>query len=485
MEQGFAAEGFAPAPAVERVAANAIAKARHAPTPSAQTKTPPSDNHETQRRVVGAAEAGITKLGHTGKPTMEDRTISTLEGVRNIGNSVWAPGWMTVGNVPLPLPVLPAVGWAATKMKLKNVAALINMPLRAITESLGNLKLNEIHKMPAHMLHTASVVAEEAQGAMIQRTAAPLARAAHAAGGFMDNFAGNVSLGFAPVRQGITGAVSRLSESGSVGKSIANALGKAASVAAKSNLFVSAVATAAVAGTTASFMTANRERKQANALLEEIKAEIGPNHPIVMAAAQKSTKRTLTGLFGATLNGVGEVLGIKIARGLTAITQGQIVAAQGKMGVAQMGLAMGSGVVVSDNELLTACGLARSGVLKGEDLAKAYITMLAVKDSVKANGGEYNTLARHMAQDLASRGASFREVAALVKDEKAFNAFATEVKAKFDAKAKPAEAAPAAAPAASMVEAAYQAAPKPAAVALAAGAAHQGNLATAPAKAMG
>ncbi|MFZ4541779.1 MAG: hypothetical protein ACOYNL_08245 [Rickettsiales bacterium] len=470
MDQGFAPREFSSSAAKE--AQEVISRASH----KAGQTGPVLEKSKVSGGVspaVGAVEGSLAKAGH--KATMQDKTISALEGVRDAGYSVWTLGWIRLPFFPVPLPIPAGVAWLAHKVGAKSLATAIQMPIKAATHSIESLTLKELGKLPGTFLQHASVVAGEAEGAAIVEAAKPLENYAKAANSFMADI--GTKPWVASLQKLVGGAVGQLNETG-VGSRVVAGLKKVGSAAGNVKIFTAVIAVGAVAATAVTFLSANRESKQAKEALVDLKHEIGADHPLVKIASQKAHKRAQMGVLGSALSSVGELASVKIFGGGGA---GPKVSGNKMMAVVgvQMGLGQASSLIVPENPLLNACAMLQQeeqGKIKLEtnDRALQVLQIVATVDNVAKHGGQYNLLAQQMSRSMVEQGMNFKQIAALCNNHEEFTKFADEVSAKQQAAKASAQVAsgvstvsgkaPAANDAGQAV-AAYEAAPKPASIA--------------------
>ena len=96
----------------------------------------------------------------------EERAIGALSKVREFGFAAWMPGWMMVGPIPLPLPVVTIFGglagllakgaammrWEGGRSALSSLQSSAEMALKGVTGVIEKVSLNQLHQAPGTLL---------------------------------------------------------------------------------------------------------------------------------------------------------------------------------------------------------------------------------------------------------------------------------------------------------------------------------------------
>ena len=96
----------------------------------------------------------------------EERAIGALSKVREFGFAAWMAGWMMVGPIPLPLPVVTMFGglagllakgaammrWEGGRSALSSLQSSAEMALKGVTGVIEKVSLNQLHQAPGTLL---------------------------------------------------------------------------------------------------------------------------------------------------------------------------------------------------------------------------------------------------------------------------------------------------------------------------------------------
>ncbi len=198
-------------------------------------------------------------------------------------------------------------------------------------------------------------------------------------------------------------------------------------------LLTVAVGGAAIAGTASAFLTSRKETGEAKQLLGDMKAQLGADHPVVLAASKKASSRSFFSKIGAAMTSASGFLMVGQAAPV-----GMNMAASAGPIAAQMGLAMTGSMIVPDNAVLNGYATLQkmeSGELAADPAAKvdAIRNIIAAMPAMAAQGGYLNHLALPCASLIAERYPTVAASAKLLNDNAAFTAIVSEASAKYEA----------------------------------------------------
>jgi hypothetical protein len=205
-------------------------------------------------------------------------------------------------------------------------------------------------------------------------------------------------------------------------KSAANSVGNM-------KLRTAIIGTAVLAGSAIAFLSARVQGKKEVAALADFKTDAGADSALAKAAEHSVKSGALGRYVGA---------GVSSAADSMMLSHDPM-----RLIMPQMALSMAAGQFGGSSKLLAAHQALKdneSGKAPLEPMAKfeAVKLLVAAVPAVEAAGGEYNRLTKPVAASIVEKNMSVKETMHLLNDAPAFNAFATEVKAKMEAAAKPA-----------------------------------------------
>lgn len=391
----------------------------------------PAHSHQQPIKTVAKGAALYNDVAHGER--------STQQGLQSIQSNLQKPAMIALLGMP--------VMWAANKLPLARTKVVLGSFFKATGQALEKTNVGDICHLPANYM---CEVAEQAKAANVSHWA---------------NSAKASSATLATRGTEWSAKLSKTFGESGIMKSMPGFMKSAATRIKGANLFVALAVAGAGAGVAAAVVGSRAESKESKAAFKDLLNDIGQNGDGTYAQAVKAT-------FSKHKKSVLARGGVEAA---TSVVDGLLwatprmgpIAALGASAVPQIG-----GMLIPESPTLgayVALKKAERGELKLDHGAKisALKQLLAVKPTIAKNGGIYSRLNATMAEEIVQRNMSTKQVVQLLDNETAFDAFTSDISAKFEAQKAIAKAsasskeAMAAAPAHTRAEAAYHAAAKP------------------------